>query len=297
MRKVCNLLTFSKQRSVKMSDFIRYRNPKLRLGTARCAILAIACAVLMNCSAHLRAQCAGEGGNSLGFDMAPETSQRVVEDAVKQIPTPMAPGPVKPTWESLQQNYQVPAWFKGAKFGIFMHFGIFSVPAHGNEWYEKFLYAGGDDSVLKVLGGNDMARGVNDGPDSTRAWHTQHFGPPEKFGYKDFIPMFKAEHFDADAWATLFKKAGARYVMPGAQHHENFAMWDSKVTPFNSNADGTEAGHHRRTRCSRAEAGNEAGSGESRDRKLRVHQSPARIGRENEGREGRSVRPEMGGLL
>ena len=76
MRKVCNLLTFSKQRSVKMSDFIRYRNPKLRLGTARCAILAIACAVLMNCSAHLRAQYAGEGGNSLGFDMAPETSQR-----------------------------------------------------------------------------------------------------------------------------------------------------------------------------------------------------------------------------
>lgn len=234
MRKVCNPLTLSKQRSVKMSDFIRYRNPKLRLETARCAILAIACAVLMNCSAHLTAQCAGEGGNSLGFDMAPETSQRVVEDAVKQIPTPMAPGPVKPTWESLQQNYQVPAWFKGAKFGIFMHFGIFSVPAHGNEWYEKFLYAGGDDSVLKVLGGNDMARGINDGPDSTRAWHTQHFGPPEKFGYKDFIPMFKAEHFDADGWATLFKRAGAQYVMPGAQHHENFAMWDSKVTPFNS---------------------------------------------------------------
>jgi len=180
------------------------------------------------------AQCAGEGGNSLGFDMAPETSQRVVEDAVRQIPTQMAPGPVKPNWESLRTNYKVPDWFRGAKFGIFMHFGIFSVPAHGNEWYEKFLYAGGDDSVLKVLGGNDMALGVNNGPRSTRAWHTQHFGPVDKFGYKDFIPMFKAEHFDADAWATLFQKAGARYVMPGAQHHENFAMWDSKVTPFNS---------------------------------------------------------------
>jgi alpha-L-fucosidase len=166
--------------------------------------------------------------------MAPETSQRVVEQAVKQIPTPMAPGPVKPTWESLRENYKVPSWFVGAKFGIFMHFGIFSVPAHGSEWYEKFLYAGGNDSVLKVIGGNDMALHVNDGPKSTRAWHTEHFGPPEKFGYKDFIPMFKAEHFDADAWAALFKKAGARYVMPGAQHHENFAMWDSKVTPFNS---------------------------------------------------------------
>jgi len=234
MRKLCNLLTFLNKGSVKISDFTRYRDPKLRLGTARWAFLAIACSVLLNSSAYLTAQCAGEGGNSLGFDMAPETSQRVVEDAVKQIPTPMAPGPVKPTWESLKENYNVPAWFKRAKFGIFMHFGIFSVPAHGNEWYEKFLYAGGDDSVLKVLGGNDMARGINDGRDSTRAWHTQHFGPPEKFGYKDFIPMFKAEHFDADAWATLFKKAGAQYVMPGAQHHENFAMWDSKVTPFNS---------------------------------------------------------------
>lgn len=205
--------------------------------TPRPATFAIALAVLgllSNSSMRSSAQCAGEGGNSLGFDMAPETSQRVVEDAVKQIPTPMAPGPVKPSWDSLQENYKVPDWFKGAKFGIFMHFGIFSVPAHGNEWYEKFLYAGGNDSVLKVLGGNDMALGVNSGPNSTRAWHTEHFGPPEKFGYKDFIPMFKAEHFDADAWAALFKKSGARYVMPGAQHHENFAMWDSKVTPFNS---------------------------------------------------------------
>jgi len=158
----------------------------------------------------------------------------VVEDAVRQNPIAMAPGPLKPTWDSLKENYKVPDWFKGAKFGIFIHFGIFSVPAHGNEWYEKYLYAGGNDSVLKVLGGNDLALGANNGPNGTRAWHTEHFGPVDKFGYKDFIPMFKAEHFDADAWATLFQKAGARYVMPGAQHHENFAMWDSKVTPFNS---------------------------------------------------------------
>ena len=198
------------------------------------ALFMGAVGMLAGLPAVASAQCAGEGGNSLGFDMAPETSQRVVEEAVKQIPTPMAPGPVKPEWDSLRTNYKVPDWFRGAKFGIFMHFGIFSVPAHGNEWYEKFLYAGGDDSVLKVLGGNDLALGVNSGPKSTRAWHTQHFGPVDKFGYKDFIPMFKSEHFDADAWATLFQKAGARYVMPDAQHHENFAMWDSKVTPFNS---------------------------------------------------------------
>jgi alpha-L-fucosidase len=198
------------------------------------ALSVTAAALLAGSSARLSPQAAGEGGNSFGFDMAPETSQQVVEKAVKQIPTPMAPGLVKPTWDSLQENYHVPNWFVGAKFGIFLHFGIFSVPAHGSEWYEKFLYAGGNDSVLKVIGGNDRALDADNGPNSTRAWHTEHFGPPEKFGYKDFIPMFKAEHFDADAWAALFKKAGARYVMPGAQHHENFAMWDSKVTPFNS---------------------------------------------------------------
>ncbi len=191
-------------------------------------------AALLCSPSALFAQTAGEAGNSFGFDMAPETSQRVVEKAVKEIPTPMAGGPVRPTWDSLKDTYTVPAWFQGAKFGIFMHFGIFSVPAHGSEWYEKFLYAGGNDSVLKVIFGNDMATDFNSGPRSVRAWHTEHFGPPEKFGYKDFIPMFKAEHFDADAWAELFRKSGARYVMPGAQHHENFAMWDSKVTPFNS---------------------------------------------------------------
>ena len=191
-------------------------------------------AVLTVFSTLLSAQVAGESGNSLGFDMAPETSERVVVKAVKDIPTPMAPGPVQPTWDSLRDNYAVPDWFRGAKFGIFMHFGIFSVPAHASEWYEKFLYAGGEDNVLTVLFGHDGALGFNSGPRSTRAWHTEHFGPPEKFGYKDFIPMFRAEHFDADAWAAIFKKSGARYVMPGAQHHENFAMWDSKVTPFNS---------------------------------------------------------------
>lgn len=196
----------------------------------RFAALGVVFATTLSASA----QCAGEAGNSFGFDMAPETSQSVVEDAVKQIPTPMAPGPVQPSWQSLKENYRVPAWFRGAKFGIFIHFGIFSVPAHGNEWYEKFMYAGGDDSVMKVLSGNDPDPSLNGRPGSTRAWHTEHFGPPDRFGYKDFISMFKAEHFDADAWAVLFKKAGARYVMPGAQHHENFAMWDSKVTPFNS---------------------------------------------------------------
>ncbi len=166
----------------------------------------------------------GEGGNSMGFDMAPETNINVVNAAMEKISAQMPAGPFKPAWDSLKQNYKVPRWFVGAKFGIFSHFGIFSVAAHGNEWYEKFMYAGGDDSTLKSMNSHG----------SFVAWHTEHYGSPDKFGYKDFIPMFTAEKFNAEAWAELYKKSGARYVVPGAQHHENFAMWDSRVTPFNS---------------------------------------------------------------
>jgi alpha-L-fucosidase len=154
----------------------------------------------------------GEGGNNTGFDMAPETTPKVVAAAVKQLSANIPTGPVRPTWESLKVNYKVPGWFVGAKFGLFMHWGIFSVPAHRNEWYEKHMY--GDPKVA--------------------AWHNENFGSPDKFGYKDFIPLFKQDKFDANAWAELFRKSGAKFIIPTAQHHENFAMWDSKVTPFNA---------------------------------------------------------------
>lgn len=151
-----------------------------------------------------------DGGNAPhGYDMAPETRVEVVEAAVAQLP-PLPQGPVQPTWESLKAHYRVPDWFVGAKFGLFMHWGLYAVPAHHNEWYEKHMYA------------------------ADRAWHAEHFGAPDKFGYKDFIPLFTAEKFDAAAWAELFKRSGARFVIPTAQHHDNFALWDSAVTPFNA---------------------------------------------------------------
>ena len=111
-----------------------------------------------------------EGGNSSGYDMAPETKPAVVEAAVAAIPTKLPSGPVNATWESLKENYRVPQWFTGAKFGLFMHWGLYSVPAHHNEWYEKHMY----------------------GNAGIRNWHTEHFGPIDKFGYKDFIPLFTA---------------------------------------------------------------------------------------------------------
>lgn len=142
--------------------------------------------------------------------MGPPATPAIVAAADAAIATPLPAGPFAPTWGSLEKNYRTPSWFHRAKFGIFMHWGLYAVPAHRSEWYEKHLY----------------------GP--LLDWHTEHFGPPEKFGYKDFIPLFTQEKFDPDAWALLFKKSGARLVMPTAQHHDNYALWDSAVTPFNT---------------------------------------------------------------
>ncbi|MBQ6751195.1 MAG: alpha-L-fucosidase [Bacteroidaceae bacterium] len=119
-------------------------------------------------------------------------------------------GPFEATWKSLEQNYRTPEWFMDAKFGIFIHWGVYSVPAAGSEWYPKHMY---------------NAMSVD---------HQKQWGKQSQFGYKDFIPMFKAEKFNAKAWAELFRKAGARYVIPTAEHHDGFAMYDSKLTRWNA---------------------------------------------------------------
>jgi len=119
-------------------------------------------------------------------------------------------GPYRPDWESLQK-YEVPEWYKDAKFGIFIHWGVYSVPAFGSEWYPRGMYSEGSEEYKH---------------------HIATYGPQDKFGYKDFIPMFKAEHFDPAAWAELFKKAGAKYVVPVAEHHDGFAMYDSGLSDW-----------------------------------------------------------------
>ncbi len=142
--------------------------------------------------------------------MGPPATPAIVAAANEASGTPLPAGPYQANWESIRANYRAPGWFAGAKFGIFLHWGLYAVPAHHNEWYEKHMY------------------------DRDMAWHTGRFGPPETFGYKDFIPRFMADKFDPGAWADLFRRAGARLVMPTAQHHDNFALWDSAVTPFNA---------------------------------------------------------------
>jgi alpha-L-fucosidase len=119
-------------------------------------------------------------------------------------------GPFRPDWESLQK-YESPAWYQDAKFGIFIHWGVFSVPAFGSEWYPRDMYIPGTEEYKH---------------------HLATYGPQDKFGYKDFIPMFKAEHFDPAAWARLFKAAGAKYVVPVAEHHDGFAMYNSGLSDW-----------------------------------------------------------------
>ncbi|HEX4851536.1 MAG TPA: alpha-L-fucosidase, partial [Puia sp.] len=111
-------------------------------------------------------------------------------------------------WESLNK-YKVPEWFRDAKFGIFIHWGVYSVPAFGSEWYPRLMYLKGSKEYNH---------------------HIQTYGNQSTFGYKDFIPQFKAEKFDADQWAALFKKAGAKYVVPVAEHHDGFAMYNSALS-------------------------------------------------------------------
>ncbi len=110
-------------------------------------------------------------------------------------------------------HYQVPEWFRNDKFGIFIHWGVYSVPAYGNEWYPRNMYRKGSREYK---------------------YQVKHYGSPDKFGYKDFIPMFKAQHWNPERWAKLFKEAGAKYVVPVAMHHDGFAMYDSKVTKWNA---------------------------------------------------------------
>ncbi len=184
---------------------------KIKHAAKSAFLLALTAAAAMAMAQAASPSSIAEGGNAKsGFDMAPETKLEVVQAAVAAIPDKIPDGPIQPTWDSLKQNYKVPQWFYDAKFGLFMHWGLYSVPAHHNEWYEKHMYG------------------------ADRAWHAEHFGPPDLFGYKDFIPKFTQEKFNPEEWATLFKKSGAKYIVPTAQHHENFAMWDSKVTPYNA---------------------------------------------------------------
>lgn len=124
---------------------------------------------------------------------------------------PMIKGPFQPTEASLKQ-YRYPEWFRDAKFGIWAHWGPQAVPRLG-DWYAKKMYEE-NNSVYKE--------------------HVKRYGHPSKFGYKDIVRLWKAEKWDPEKLMTLYKKAGARYFVSMASHHDNFFLWNSKIHQWNA---------------------------------------------------------------
>jgi alpha-L-fucosidase len=147
------------------------------------------------------------------------TSVAAAESPVVKISDaaePMQTGKFEPTWESLQQ-YETPAWFRDAKFGIWAHWGPQCQPEHG-DWYARFMYIENAPSWAP----HDYE------------FHRQTYGPQSKFGFKDVINLWKAEKWNPNALMALYKRAGAQYFFALANHHDNFDLWDSKYQPWNS---------------------------------------------------------------
>lgn len=116
-------------------------------------------------------------------------------------------------WESLAKVNESPEWFADSKLGIYFHWGPYVVPENHSEWYPRNMYLPGQAAYK---------------------YHLENYGDQAEFGYHDLIPMFTAEKFDADEIADLMQMAGAKWGGPVAQHHDGFAMWDSKVNPWNA---------------------------------------------------------------
>ncbi len=131
---------------------------------------------------------------------------------MEEIQKVIEKGPFTASMASLK-NYKVPKWYEDGKFGIFIHWGPYCVPAFGSEWYPRFMYQPGTKEFEH---------------------HIKTYGPHKDFGYKDFIPMFTAEQFDPKDWAQLFKEAGARFVVPVAEHHDGFQMYKSDLSRWNA---------------------------------------------------------------
>jgi alpha-L-fucosidase len=139
------------------------------------------------------------------------TPLALADDAAPNTPLPVAEGPYKPTMDSLKQ-YKCPDWFRDAKFGIWAHWGPQAVPMDG-DWYARGMYEQGSKHYK---------------------YHVEHYGHPSKFGYKDIIPLWKAEKWDPDRLMQLYKKAGAKYFVSMGSHHDDFFLWNSKLHPWNA---------------------------------------------------------------
>ncbi len=136
---------------------------------------------------------------------------RILENGMLEIQVPIAEGPCEPNWKSLGDNAVRPAWWKKAKIGMWLHWGPQSVGREG-DWYAKWIY---------------MPRHAWKKYEGVYQNHLEKYGHPSKHGYKDILPLWKAERWDPDELMRLYRRAGARYVLAQAMHHDNFDLWDS----------------------------------------------------------------------
>ncbi|NUP42896.1 MAG: alpha-L-fucosidase, partial [Streptomyces sp.] len=139
------------------------------------------------------------------------------------------PGSYTPSWSSVDQHPPAPAWFQDAKFGIYYHWGVFSVPAFGNEWYPRNMYIGGSAENRHHI--------ATYGDPSVWPYNNFIDGARDKAGnHVQFAPKLASQggNWDPEAWARLFKAAGARFAGPVAEHHDGFSMWNSRSNPWNS---------------------------------------------------------------
>lgn len=142
------------------------------------------------------------------FHVMAQENPQVIVNTDKE---PVASGKFDPTWESLQQ-YEVPEWFRNAKFGIWAHWGPQCQPEQG-DWYGRFMYDEGSDQ---------------------NKWHVENYGHPSKVGFKEVINDWKAENWDPEKLVALYKRVGAQYFFAMANHHDNLDLWDSKYQAWNS---------------------------------------------------------------
>lgn len=147
-------------------------------------------------------------------EMTEQVHQQRLDQLLVTLAQTVGQGPYQATVESLNKHI-APEWYADAKLGIFIHYGLFSVPGYSGVgcWYGNNMY------ITK----NGAFR-----------FHEENFGAPDRFGYKDFAPHLTGSQFDADAWVSLFKEAGAGFVVPVSCFHDGFAMWNSQLTDWNA---------------------------------------------------------------
>lgn len=124
----------------------------------------------------------------------------------------------KADWEDLKRHEAAPEWFIDAKLGVYFHWGVYNVPANGNEWYPRWMY---------IYDREGWGSDVYD-------YHTKTYG--RDVHYHDFIPQWKGEKFDAKEWVDIFENLGAKFIGSIAEHHDGFSLWESKVNPWNAKA-------------------------------------------------------------